>query len=852
MHGATTFFSSVLILLLTLIVSTGFSQGDEHTKLVGRLNLGESTSDIWGYTDPTTGIDYALVGARRGMAIIDATTDTANPTQVAYVTGVSSGWKDIKTWKNYSYLVSEGGGGLKIVDLTDPTNPVLVKNHTSDFTTAHNLYIDENGFAYVVGTNAAGGGLIIYDLADPEIPVKSGQWAVDEIHDVFVRDNVAWASAFDQASIVVIDVSDKSAPKEMTRWFQGFKTHQAWLTDDSNYLLVTEERVGGHLKIWDVRDLNNITKVSEYESLPNIIIHNVFVKGDFAYISYFVEGLKIIDISDPTSPGEVGGYDIFPGSNSAGFAGTWGVFPYTSSGLVFIGDIQGSFTTVRFDGTHAGHLKGMVKNDVTGTRIANAVIKVVETGSVIHSNDLGKYKFATVNESLTLIGDSYGYFPDTSSVVLISGDTVFSDILLTELPKSALTGVVTDALSGLPIQADIFLTVESDATSDIEIEVSTDGAGAFSFESLYISYKNEVVYRYLVVLPEFPYAPYIEENLSVSEGVPTVLNVTVEPADILLFGADDVGDYVASYIDPLDSLDVTFHFAERNNGDVLPVSRIDELNYPVAIWYTGDLTDSVITAAEEDSILSFLDSGGRLFLTGQNIVENLSPSSTLLTDYLQVSYGGVPPIAIAREVDSNPITSGVGRFGLTGIGGANNQTSLDILVPTGESVPALYYNLSGESVAAVSIENTTTGSKLFLTGFGFEGVINDKIGLSKPFDLMARVLIWFDLDVIITGTEDEKPVVATEFSLEQNFPNPFNPSTMIAFSLKEDADVSLVVYSILGNKVATVYSGRAGMGRHEFEWNGKNDSGRAVASGIYLYRLEVGVNSLTRKMLLLK
>ena len=155
MHRATTFFSSVLILLLTVIVSTGFSQGDEHTTLVGRLDLGEFTSDTWGYTDAATGIDYALVGVFGGMAIIDATTETDNPTQVAYVTGVLSAWKDIKTWENYSYLVSEGGGGLQIVDLTDPTNPVLVQNHTADFTNAHNVYIDENGFAYVVGANAA-------------------------------------------------------------------------------------------------------------------------------------------------------------------------------------------------------------------------------------------------------------------------------------------------------------------------------------------------------------------------------------------------------------------------------------------------------------------------------------------------------------------------------------------------------------------------------------------------------------------------------------------------------------------------------------------------------------------------
>ena len=189
---------------------------------------------------------------------------------------------------------------------------------------------------------------------------------------------------------------------------------------------------------------------------------------------------------------------------------------------------------------------------------------------------------------------------------------------------------------------------------------------------------------------------------------------------------------------------------------------------------------------------------------------------------------------------------------MTGTGGANNQTSLDILNPTGSSKAALYYSSSGENVAALSVENTLSGSKLFLTGFGFEGIVDNNNLFSKPSDLMARVLNWFELDITITGAKDEDLLVPADYSLEQNYPNPFNPTTMISFSLKENAEVTLIVYSILGNKVATVYSGRAGPGRHEFEWNGRSDDGIAVSSGIYLYRLEVGVNSLTRKMVLLK
>ena len=104
---------SSIALFIALHTTALYSQGDEHVSFVGHFVITEGMSDIWGYTDTTTGIDYALVGTRSGMSIIDATTDEANPVQVAFVQGVSSDWKDIKTWKNYSSLVSEDGGGLR-------------------------------------------------------------------------------------------------------------------------------------------------------------------------------------------------------------------------------------------------------------------------------------------------------------------------------------------------------------------------------------------------------------------------------------------------------------------------------------------------------------------------------------------------------------------------------------------------------------------------------------------------------------------------------------------------------------------------------------------------------------------
>ena len=83
--------------------------------------------------------------------------------------------------------------------------------------------------------------------------------------------------------------------------------------------------------------------------------------------------------------------------------------------------------------------------------------------------------------------------------------------------------------------------------------------------------------------------------------------------------------------------------------------------------------------------------------------------------------------------------------------------------------------------------------------------------------------------------------------LAQNYPNPFNPSTVIEFTLPEKAEVSLVVYDLLGNKVATLKEEPLDAGHHTVSWNGANSS-----AGIYVYRLQVGGVTETKKMILLK
>jgi len=88
--------------------------------------------------------------------------------------------------------------------------------------------------------------------------------------------------------------------------------------------------------------------------------------------------------------------------------------------------------------------------------------------------------------------------------------------------------------------------------------------------------------------------------------------------------------------------------------------------------------------------------------------------------------------------------------------------------------------------------------------------------------------------------------------LEQNFPNPFNPTTTLAFSLKDGGNVNLTIYDVAGRRVRELVNERRDRGAYKVTWDGQNDSGGIVASGVYFYKLIAGSFTDTKKMTILK
>jgi len=150
------------------------------------------------------------------------------------------------------------------------------------------------------------------------------------------------------------------------------------------------------------------------------------------------------------------------------------------------------------------------------------------------------------------------------------------------------------------------------------------------------------------------------------------------------------------------------------------------------------------------------------------------------------------------------------------------------------------------------------------------GVLIDSIPGLPPVDIRTAPIMdtdTLDLYYIVDSTlyilnrpglpvsvfnDEDKALLSTLITLHQNYPNPFNTSTVIKFDLDQPASVKLDIYNILGQKVATLLNTSLPAGFHQVEWDGKNDNGQNVVSGMYFYRLITGDLARTKKMAFLK
>jgi len=379
-----TFTFLTCLLVFTLAPFCGSAQISENVSLLYNYDdnslpfaSGFAYSDVWGYVGPA-GEEVAIVGTRDSILFFDVT-DPANVIKLPSVApGSASLWRDFKTFDHYCYgMADQGNEGLTIVDMDSILAGVAhFKTDNSDFNRAHNLWVDSaQGKLYVPGSNisTANKGLIIYDLAsDPWNPVKVGEFNFNQqgfscgvsnntyVHDLHVINDTAFLNKNSDCGFFITDLSDPTNPQYIgdlpPSGFGNGYNHSTWVNDDRTVAVVAEETIGKPIYILDISDPTDITKTAEFKDPllngpTNNIAHNPFILGDIVFISYYEDGVVLVDISDPANPVRVGHYDTYPANTStySGFKGCWGVYPYLPSGNILATDSDNGLFVLEVD-----------------------------------------------------------------------------------------------------------------------------------------------------------------------------------------------------------------------------------------------------------------------------------------------------------------------------------------------------------------------------------------------------------------------------------------------------------------------------------------------------------------------
>ncbi len=335
---------------------------------------GARLNDVWGWTDPESGREIAIVGRTDGAAFVDLT-DPRNPVMLGDLPKTpgsqSSVWRDMKVFRDHVYVVADGAGehGVQVFDLRrlrEEAGPDVV--FEPDFTydgihSAHNIVLNEQtGFAYVVGSSGGGttcgGGLHMLALDDPGRPdfagcffdTSTGRRRTGYSHDaqcvVYHGPDVEHQGkelcfGSNETRLSVADVTDKDDPKAIAAadYPNSAYAHQGWLTDDHRFFYMNDEGdepqglvEGTRTLIWDLADLDTPVLAAEYIAETPDTDHNLYILGDLMYQSNYGAGLRILDISNRTEPVEIAYFDNSPYGSGA----SWSNYPYFESGVVVV------------------------------------------------------------------------------------------------------------------------------------------------------------------------------------------------------------------------------------------------------------------------------------------------------------------------------------------------------------------------------------------------------------------------------------------------------------------------------------------------------------------------------------
>ncbi len=335
----------------------------EDPTIPGSAEYNNAYNEVWGLV--VEGREFAVIGSTMGTHIFDIT-DIANVDSVAFIPGKVTGpaiiHRDYHDYNGLLYIVAdEGISSLQIVDISQlPESVEVVYDSGELITRAHNIFIDTTAAVlYGCGISTGTGSSVWfgqYDISNVEPVFLNSAPEAGYVHDMYVRDNIAYVLAGSSGGLYIIDFTDPTnytvlgSLLNYSAFGQGY-THSGWLSDDGNTFVFADENHGLEMKICDVSDPTDITVESTCwsEVDEQSMAHNQMIKGDFLYTANYHDGLVIHDISNPQEPELLAIYDTYSPLDHDSYRGAWGIYCYLPSGRLLVSDMQYGLFVFEFD-----------------------------------------------------------------------------------------------------------------------------------------------------------------------------------------------------------------------------------------------------------------------------------------------------------------------------------------------------------------------------------------------------------------------------------------------------------------------------------------------------------------------
>jgi choice-of-anchor B domain-containing protein len=434
-----------------------FLAAQNSLQFLGHLPYDTATLAGCGHYAGPDGKEYALVGTSKGMSIVDVT-NPATPFQRFNVPGLSSNWREVKTWNGFAYVGSEAAGsGITIVDLHNLPDSIHWKVWYGDgvyngmLQSSHTVQAVD-GYLYVFGANSLiTSGAIIADLADPWNPHIVGRYTNAYVHDGFIRGDTLWTSEISLGQFGVVDITDRTSPQLLvTHPSPAAVNHNSWLSDDSKTLFTADETVNAPLGAFDVADLSNIQLVSRYfpSAHPKLEVHNVRVLHDFLINPSYGGQLTLVDAARP-------GNLIETGIASLGTSLVWDADPFLPSGIILATAKSEGLFIYKPVYQRAAYLEGKVTDAITHDPVNTARVVITGGQKQDSSNAQGLYKTGTIGPGIyTVTFTKPGYTAKTiTGVLLHTGELTTLDVEL----EPEMTGTSNDSqMRGLTVTPRLF------------------------------------------------------------------------------------------------------------------------------------------------------------------------------------------------------------------------------------------------------------------------------------------------------------------------------------------------------------------------------------------------------------